>query len=445
MTGRKTILVLLMLCTSASFAQTQTKQLTLQEALTLAVENSNELKLSKAKLAIAQAKVSQAKDQAWPEVKASATYLRINSPDVSFKGAEPETDGDSEPGALASFANINSIGLAQLSVTQPIFAGFRIRNTRVMQEYLNEAANYDQTTTKNKVLLNTAKAIYQYYQLLETKKLLDQNLQQAKQRVTEFANLENQGVLARNDRLKADLQVNNIEYTRTEVNNNLQLAEYSLIILLGLPDNTSIQLDTVGMFKNPSFNTGDNFEQRALENRADIKSAQVQAEAGKAGTQIAKASRYPTLAFTGGYVNMFIPDVVTVTNALNGGLALQYNLSNVFHNKHQIQEAKAKQLQAELSAKIVNDQAKIDVRKKFLNYQKSLEKIELSKRSIEQAQENFNISKNKYNAGLMILSDYLDADVTLLQKQIDYATAKAESMIAYYELEESTGTLNKIF
>lgn len=443
MTGRKIIIVLLSLCSYASLAQT--KQLTLQEALHLAVENSDELKVSKANLEIAKAKVLQARDQALPEVKASATYLRINSPTVDFKGGQEDTGddagGDSNSGPLASLSNMNSIMLAQLSLTQPIFAGFRIKNTRIMQHYLEEAAKYDEATTRNRILVNTAKAIFQYYQLLETKKLLDQNLQRAQQRVTEFANLETQGLLARNDRLKAELQVNNIEFARTEVNNNLQLAEYSLVILLGLPENTTIQLDTTGMFKDPAFNTQANYEQQALESRADVKSAQMHFEAGKAGTRIAKASRYPVLALSGGYVNAYIPDVVTITNALNAGLALQYNLSNIFYSKHNIQEAKAKQYQAELSVKMVNDKVKLDVKRRFLNYQKSLEKIQLSKRAIEQAQENFNISKNKFNAGLMILSDYLDADVILLQSQIDYATAKSESMIAYYELEESTGNI----
>jgi outer membrane protein len=440
MTGKNIItLLLLAIGTYGSFAQT--KRLTLQEALELAVKNNDELKLSKANLEIAQAKVLQAKDKAWPEVKASATYLRINTPTVSFKGADPEAGGGTDGSPLAALANMNSVALAQISVTQPIFTGFRIQNTRVMQQYLQKAAQYDETTTRNKVISNTAKAVFQYYQLLETKKLLEQNLSQAKQRVNEFTNLEKQGLLPRNDRLKAELQVNNIEFARTEVNNNVQLAEYNLIILLGLPDATTLELDTLGMFSSPAINTMEGYEQQALEGRADIKSAQSQIEAGKAATRVAKASRYPTLAFSGGYVDVYIPNVATITNALNGGLAFQYNISNLFHSKHQIQEAKARQYQAEISAKMMNDQAKVDVRRTFLNYQKSLEKVALNQRAIAQAQENFNISKNKYAAGLMILSDYLDADVTLLQTQIDYATAKAESMIAYYELQESTGTI----
>src|SRR4051794_16582799 len=73
----------LIVCASGLPAQTP-RRITLQEALELAVTNSKELKLSKANLERAQAKLSQARDQAWPEIKASATYLRINTPNISL-------------------------------------------------------------------------------------------------------------------------------------------------------------------------------------------------------------------------------------------------------------------------------------------------------------------------------------------------------------------------
>ena len=57
------------------------------------------------------------------------------------------------------------------------------------------------------------------------------------------------------------------------------------------------------------------------------------------------------------------------------------------------------------------------------------------------AAENFQISQNKYNQGLLILSDYLDADVALLRARIGYLTTRADSMIAYYELLDSIGSL----
>jgi len=311
-----------------------------------------------------------------------------------------------------------------------------------MQEYLAEATKYDAATAKRKIVTNTAKAIYQYYELLESAKLLDENLKQANQRVEEFKNLEAQGLLAKNDRLKAELQTSSLELTRTEINNNIELAEFNLKILLGIPDNTKLDLDTTNLFNDPPVILWEDYLSKSLENRSEIKSAEMQVQAGESAYKIAKSNRYPSIAATGGYVNAYIPNVLNINNALNGGISLSYNLTGLVHSKHIIQEAKSRQRQAEIGKQIVADQIKSDVKAKYLNYQKSIEKLHLTERSIEQAEENYNITKNKFDAGLVILSEYLDADVLRLQTQINRATAKAESMIAFYELEESAGNLH---
>lgn len=441
MMKKLSVTLLLIIFACASHAQ-NSQRVTLQQAFSLAVSNSKQLAISKASLELAQSKLAQAKDRAWPEVKASVNYLRINTPTVDLKSADNSGGGSGGSNPLAAaFSNLHDIALAQVSVSQPVFSGFRIRNTKLMQQYLTEAARYDTATAKSKVLLNTARALYQFYELQQTRKLIDQNLKQAQQRVAEFKNLEAQSLLPRNDRLKAELQTNNIELTRTEVDNNLAMAQFNLNILLGLPDDTTIDLDTTNLFANRELTTWADFLQKGLENRSELKTASYQVKASETGIQIAKASRYPTLALSAGYVNAYIPNVLTVTNALNGGLAFQYNLTGILHSKHLIREAKAQQHQAELSQQIVNDNIRAEIKKDFLDYQKAQQKIRLSQEAIAQAEENYSISKNKYNAGLLILSDYLEADVILLQTQINLETARAESMIAYYELAESTGSI----
>jgi outer membrane protein len=416
------------------------KRLTLKEAIDLGVLNSKQLIVSNAKIKEAQAKLQQAQDKVIPEVGVSGTYLHLNTPNVSFS-QESSSNGGSSDSPLASLANLQDVALLQVSASWPVFNGFKTRNTKIMNEYLEQAAQYDAQTTKSNVALTTAKAIYQYYELLETRRTIEENLKQEQQRVVEFKNQEAQNLLARNDRLKAELQMNNVELALTEVNNNVKLAEYNLAILLGLPDETIVEIDTVGMFELAKLTTWDEYLQTGLANRTELKSATVQVKAGESGYKIARANRLPTVALTAGYVNAFIPNIVNITNALNGGVSLKYSITGAIHASHGIQEARARVEQAEASRQIMTDQVKVNIREKYLNCQKSLEQLAITEKAIEQAEENFQISQNKYKQGLLILSDYLEADVALLQARINYATTRAESMIAYYELQESVGTL----
>lgn len=418
----------------------QAQKITMQSAVALGIENSTQLMTSNAKLKEAQAKLIEARDHFLPDVGVSGTYMRINTPNVSMND---DNSGGGSGSPLSALSNLHSLALLQVTASEPIFNGFKIRNTKNMSEYLEQAANYDVATTKSKVALNTLKAVYQYYELLETRKVVEENLKQAKQRVSEFTNLEKNGLLPRNDRLRAELQANTIELGLTEVNNNLQLAEYNLIILLGFAEDSKLELDTTGMFEVTAIDTWQASLDKGLQNRNELKSIGLQAKASSMNYNIAKADRLPSLGLSAGYVNAYIPNLLTVTNALNAGLSLKYSITGAIHSSHKMKEAKARMDQVDAAQKEVENGVRMEIKKKFLEYQHKQDKLEINSRAIEQAQENFTIAENKYKNGLLLLSDYLEANSLLLLSKINYATTRSEVMVAYYELQESVGNLNK--
>ena len=434
---KTSILIVCLLLMYGAKAQS-TKKLSVSEAIELGVTNSKTLALSESKVKEAQAKVAQARDKFWPEVGVSASYLHINTPSIKQSG---ESSGSSGSSPLAALSNIHNIGLAQASLSLPLFSGFQIRNNKQMADYLEQAATYDVQTEKSKVKVNTVKAFAQYYELLQTKSVLEENLKQKQQQLAELKNKEAQKLITRNDLLKAELQASNVELMLTDVNNNIQLANYNLVLLLGLSAETIIEVDTTNLFTIASVTNWADLLQKGLDNRSEIKSVSYQLKANESGYKVAKASRYPSLALTGGYINAYIPNFITVTNALNAGVSFKYSITGAIHSNHKMQEASARSKQAEASQQLITDQVSMEIRQKYLNYQQSLEKIKIYERSVEQAKENFQINENKYKQGLALLSDYQDADVLLLQAQINYSTGKADSMIAYYELQESTGNL----
>jgi len=235
--------------------------------------------------------------------------------------------------------------------------------------------------------------------------------------------------------------MNNVELALTEINNNVKLAEYNLVVLLGLPDETAITLDTAGMFDLPKLGAVDEYVQAGLTNRGDIRASEFQLKANESNYKIAKANRLPTLSLTAGYINAYIPGVVNITNALNAGVSLKYSITGAIHASHSMQEAKARQEEAAATQQLAIDQTKVKVHQKYLKCVEQNEKLVITERSIVQAQENYSISQNKYGQGLLILSDYLDADTALLQAQINHSTARADAVIAYYDLQESAGNL----
>ena len=71
----------------------------------------------------------------------------------------------------------------------------------------------------------------------------------------------------------------------------------------------------------------------------------------------------------------------------------------------------------------------------------SQKKTEVYKKAVIQAEENYRITKNKYDNALVNTTDLLDANVLLLQSKINLAVAKADVYLAYNKLLQTTGTL----
>jgi len=64
------------------------------------------------------------------------------------------------------------------------------------------------------------------------------------------------------------------------------------------------------------------------------------------------------------------------------------------------------------------------------------------KKAVLQATENYRITKNKFDNNLVNTTDLLDANVALLQSNINLAVAKADVLLAYNRLLETAGLLS---
>jgi outer membrane protein TolC len=434
------VLLAFLLSANSLYAQ-QTRQLSLQEAIQLSVENSKSLKVSNAKVDQAVAELSEAKMRQYPDLKISGSYLRVNQPNVDLKVSLGS--GNSE-GSGASEVKVDQLAYGMATASLPLFSGLRIRSGIESAKYLKKAAELDAQKDKDELIQNTIAAYYNLYKAQAAVKLVNENLKQAQQRVKDFGNLEQNGLMARNDLLKAELQESNVELALVDAENNLQISNFNMNLMLGLDDNTELKLDESGLGRMYKIQSIEEWESKALANRADYLALQQRQEATKAGVKAAKGEYYPSLALTGGYVAAYIPNVLTVTNAVNAGVGLSYNLASLYKNGAKVKQAKAQQDQLHWSALEMNDGIRMQIHQAFQNYMETLKKIEVYRKAVEQANENYRITKNKYDNALANTTDLLDADVAQLQAGINFEYAKADAEVAYNKLYETAGISREV-
>jgi outer membrane protein TolC len=422
-------------------AQSQdVKSLSLNETIKMSLKNSPALKASSERNVQASARVRQALDNKLPDIKVSGSYLYLANPTISTK--TKALGGSDSAGNKTEIPHINQAMYGILNLSLPLYEGGKIRYGIESAKYLEKAASLDVEKDRESIILNTINAYVNLYKANVTVGVIKDNLAQSRHQDSVFSRLEQNGLLAKNDLLKSELQTSNIELTLLDAENNLKIANVNMDLMIGLPETTVIQTDVTEFDKQFSEKTIDEYEQLALQNRKDVQALSFRKKAATSGIAIAKAEQYPTLALTGGYIAANIPHLLTITNAVNIGIGIQYNLS-FWKSKAQIAEAKSKEKELIADQAQLVDGIRLNINQDFENYLLSKRKIDVYKKAVVQAEENYRITKNKYDNALVNTSDLLEANVSVLQSKINLAVAKADVLLAYSKLMETSGIIEQ--
>ena len=434
------ILFSFLLITGFVYAQTG-EMLTLGKAIDMGVKNSKVLQLSRARLDEATAAVKEAEQRKLPDVTASASYLRVANPKIDLKSQKSSNSGGgTDTATTTSTPNVSQAAYGIVNVSLPLYSGLQIRYGIESSRFLEQACKLDADNDKEDVIINIVDAYNNLYKAGLQIDVINSSLEQAQQRVKDFSNLEKNGLLARNDLLKAQLQVSNIQLNLVDAQNNQKLNTIVLNLLLGMPDSTKFLLDSSFATLPPPGNT-DDYRQQALQNRRDLQAVDYRIKAQGSSVKSIQGEKYPSIALTGGYVAADVPNVLTVYNAVNVGVGVRYSLSSLWKTDAKVAQAKAREQQAIANRGELSDQIELQVGRAYLTYSSSLEKITVYQLAIDQAEENYRITKNKFDNSLATITDLLEAEAAQLQARLNYTTARSDAAVAYKRLQQSIGSL----
>lgn len=426
-TNNIALLAFLLISITTSYAQ-EKKTMSLKDAISVVISNSNEAVLANTKVATSKLELETMKNNQYPSTKISGQYMRLAGADVksNFGG---------------SGIDVSQLMLGQASVAMPVFSGFKLKNSIAASENLYKSQTFSASNTKEELALETVELFASLYKSQEMVKLFQENLKSAQQRTKDFTAMVDNGLMAQNDLLKAKLQESNIQLSMDSAIKNVNVINYQLVTLLRLPENTIIDIDINAvksdMAKNQLVSTNGQ--------RNDLEALTFQQKASESGIKIAKAGYYPSLSLSGGYIAFDLKNTITVTNAMNFGVGLNYDLASIFKNGKEVKLAKSKADQATQAIAILNDKIKEETQEAQENYNLSLKQNKVYALAVEQSDENYRIVKDKYDNSLSTTNDLLEADVQQLQSKINLALSQADIALKYYQLQFASGKLINSF
>ena len=410
------------------------KKMSLREAVEIAISKSNDAVLANSKIENSKLEVQIAKNNLYPNLRLSGQYLQLSSANL-----EGGLIGNGNPNS--DRPNVNSLLLGQANLTMPLFQGFRIKNNiEISQEFL-KSQSYTTAHIKEQIALRVTEMFAKLYQSNQTIQLFEENLKVSKQREKDFSNLVENGLLAKNDLLKVQLQSSNIQLALDNASKNLNIVNFQLANMLQLPENTIIDIDIESIKVETAKSQLQNFEG----SRNDLEALNFQQKVSETNVKLAKSSYYPSVNLVGGYIALDLKNALQVTNAVNVGLGISYDVASIFKNDKNVKLAENKANQAKQSFKILSEKIKEEQFEADENYKLSVKQNKVYAEAITQSAENFRIIKDKYNNGLSNTNDLLEADAQQLNAKINLALAQADLALRYYQNQFAAGKLINSF
>ncbi len=420
-------------------AQSQTtKSLTLDEAVRLGIEASQQLKATGARLDVSKAKTIQFRNALIPNVSINSAYTRVSDNIAPFSIVLPgSTDAlVLNPQVLNQFTN-------RLSLQEFIFTGFRAKNYLESAQFLERAATLDVERDRVEVKNNIIAAYLNLFKLQASKTVLLENGNVLMGRLNDVKNFVKSGTALENDQLKAEIAVSQLELSSKDVENAIQVANFNMDLMLGLPTDTRIELDDKSLSEQKDLSGLDAYL-KSVDTRPDLAAADLRRQATVKGVDIARGAYYPTVSVGANYFynnpnQRVFPQQDAFKGTWDMGIQLSYNLTSLYTTKAQIQEAQANVIVASAQRQQLSDMAKMEVNANFHAYQSAMDKIKLTEKTIVQTTENQRVMKNRYQAQVSTIGELLDADALVLQSKINLEIAKADLVAAYYKLQKSVG------
>ncbi len=181
-------------------AAQEVKRLSVKEAVELGLQSSKHLKIDQAKVLEATAALEEAKDRQLPDFKVSGSYLRLTTAKIDLKTAQKQ-ESTSEGNSGGGVPKISQAMYGMASLSLPIYAGGKIKYGIQSAKYLLEAEKLSAGNDQNAIVYNLIEAYANLFKAAQVINVIKENLVASQSRDSNFIRLENNGLMARNDRL----------------------------------------------------------------------------------------------------------------------------------------------------------------------------------------------------------------------------------------------------
>lgn len=424
-----------MLLYGSLIAAQEVKSMTADEVMTLALQNHQQLKLSEKNIYISKQQTEVAKLQKLPTITASTSQFYLGNALIIDKDFSNSTNV-----AMPHYGSSYGVQASQL-----IFKGGLVKKSIEMAGLREQLATLDLEKNQQDVKFLVLSNYLDVYKLKNQEQIFQNNKKLAQERLKNIQKFNQQGMVTRNEVIRGELAIKNLDQGLLTLSNNKKILNYNLDVALGLPQNTEIN-PTESLEGKELVKGTDYYIEQAYQNNPQVKSANTNIAVAEKNIEIINTDKMPTLSGFGGYnmqrpITTRTPVLDMYSNSWQAGISLSYNIDNLYKTKERLKVGELQKSQAQDALTLTRQNIDMTVNAAYVKYQESIDQAKLMDDAQKLAEENYKITEAKYLNQLAVQAEMIDAQNQKLQAELDFVTAEINVLYQYYNLLKSTGSL----
>lgn len=442
-------MVLAMPSPAQSQAPTQTRAISLEDAIKLADRSSESVEIARAAVKRANGQQLVARSQFLPQLQGSVSYSRALA--SQFEGLSFGNDSSSGSGSGGgSGSDFQSVGFGAenswtfgLQISQNVFTGGRVSGQRMAANAGRRAADVELTAQRAQLILDVTQAYYNAVLAGRLSDIAEASLGWNEDVLKQTTKAREVGSSSEFDLLRAQVARDNYVPVVLQRRSDRQVAMLRLKQMLELPLDDSLRLSTDidSLPVNMASVTGlvVATPDTSSDARATVREAAENVKAQQGLKRAARSEHLPTIAITSGYQRLFFP--TSTFPQMNDyrenwtvGFSAGVNLFSGGRVRGGLFVADANLREAEARHKQARELAALDSRIALSQLQQAEASWRASQGTAEQARKAYSIDEIRYREGISTQTDLTQSRLLVEQAMVNRAVAARDLAVARMRL-----------
>ena len=422
---------------AASLPVSKKENMTISQLFQKVEDNSKSLRTSLSGVEAAHLGIESAKSKKLPDLDASLSF--------SYIGNALITDRD--------FSNVHGLKSPHFGnnfafqAQQVVYAGGAINAGIKLAELGKQQAEVGVKLTRQQIRFIALGQYLDLYKIDNRIKVYEKNIELTRQLIDDIKEKQTQGMALKNDITRYELQMESLKLGLTALRNNRSILNHQLCNTLGMnqgsmeiiPDAT-IADKTYGKEGEAYWQTAGTLNSPLLEQSSNAIRIAEQKE------KIAKSDLLPKVAFVAAEsfddpILFELPPIDKNLNIWYVGVGVKYSLSSLFKSNKRIKQAAVETRQAKEAHAVQAEQLNNNVQAAYVQYQQTYVELETQRKSVELAQQNYEVMNARYLSQLALVTDMVDASNLKLNAELSEVDARINIVYAYYRMKYVAGEI----